>query len=653
MDNAYLHLLAEQYPSAQAASTEIVALEASLELPKGTEHFLSDIHGEYGSFLHLLKNSSGSLRRRIDELLGDELSKKQRRALATLVYYPEQKLPLALSKVKDEAKWYRKTLHRLVRLCRVVGRKSTHETIRQALPPAFAATINELLYPQEHVEDRQDYYRRLIEAIIELGQARAYVVALAQLVQRLTIAHLHIIGDIFDRGPGAHIILDKLLNYHSLDFQWGNHDIVWMGAAAGSEACIANVVRISLRYANTETLENGYGVSLLPLASLAMELYGDDPCAQFLPKLPDDLATIARIDDYERQLMARMQKALTIIQLKLEGQIIRRRPHYDMEDRLFLDKIDHKRGRVTIDGKSYQMSDHFFPTISPDAPYELSEREKIVIDRLKQSFLDSARLQAHVRFLFAKGSMYLVYNGNLLYHGCIALNEDGSFVELRLKDQRVSGKAYMDRVERLARQGYFASDPDQRQYGQDAIWYLWSGARSPLFGKSKMATFERYFVQDKRTHVETQNPYYRLRDNPAVIDRILVEFGLDPATGHIINGHVPVKVQKGQSPIKAGGKLLVIDGGLAKAYQKVTGIAGYTLISNSRGLLLAEHQPFESIQKAVQDEVDLDSRTEIIATHPKRLRVRDTDRGREIQGRIDGLRALLDAYQSGSIKESE
>ncbi len=653
MDNSYLHLLAEQYPSAQAASTEIVALEASLELPKGTEHFLSDIHGEYGSFLHLLKNSSGSLRRRIDELFGDELSKKQRRALATLVYYPEQKLPLALSKVKDEAKWYRKTLHRLVRLCRVVGRKSTHETIRQALPPAFAATINELLYPQEHVEDRQDYYRRLIEAIIELGQARAYVVALAQLVQRLTIAHLHIIGDIFDRGPGAHIILDKLMNYHSLDFQWGNHDIVWMGAAAGSEACIANVVRISLRYANTETLENGYGISLLPLASLAMELYGDDPCAQFLPKLPDDLATIARIDDYERQLMARMQKALTIIQLKLEGQIIRRRPHYEMEDRLFLDKIDHKRGRVTIDGKSYQMSDHFFPTISPDAPYELSEREKMVIDRLKQSFLDSARLQAHVRFLFAKGSMYLVYNGNLLYHGCIALNEDGSFVELRLKDQRVSGKAYMDRVERLARQGYFASDPDQRQYGQDAIWYLWSGARSPLFGKSKMATFERYFVQDKRTHVETQNPYYRLRDDPAVIDRILVEFGLDPATGRIINGHVPVKVQKGQSPIKAGGKLLVIDGGLAKAYQKVTGIAGYTLISNSRGLLLAEHQPFESIQKAVQDEVDLDSRMEIIATHPKRLRVRDTDRGREIQGRIDGLRALLDAYQSGSIKESE
>jgi fructose-1,6-bisphosphatase-3 len=478
-------------------------------------------------------------------------------------------------------------------------------------------------------------------------------VALARLIQRLTISHLHIIGDIFDRGPGAHIILDELLNYHSLDIQWGNHDIVWMGAAAGSEACIANVVRVSLRYANTETLENGYGINLLPLASFAMEFYGDDPCSQFLPKLPDDLATIARVDDYERQLMARMQKAITIIQLKLEGQIIQRRQHYQMEDRLLLDKIDHERGVVTIGGNQYPLSDSYFPTLSPDAPYELTGRELALMARLKGSFLNSGRLQAHVRFLFAKGSMYLVTNGNLLYHGCIALNEDGSFVELRLNEARVSGKAYMDRVERLARQGYFAADPDQRQYGQDAMWYLWSGARSPLFGKDKMATFERYFIEDKETHKEVQNPYYRLRDDPAVIDRILVEFGLDPATGRIVNGHVPVKVHQGKSPIMAGGKLLVIDGGLAKAYQKVTGIAGYTLISNSRGLLLAEHQPFESIQKAVQDEVDLDSRTEIIATYHKRKRVHDTDRGREIQSRIDGLRTLLDAYQSGLVKESE
>jgi fructose-1,6-bisphosphatase-3 len=372
-----------------------------------------------------------------------------------------------------------------------------------------------------------------------------------------------------------------------------------------------------------------------------------------MPKVSDDLASLARIDDYERQLMARMQKAITIMQFKLEGQIIQRRPHYQMEDRLFLDKIDHKRGKVEIGNKSYRLSDRFFPTVSPDAPYELSEREKMVMARLKQSFLDSARLQAHVRLLYAKGSMYLVSNNQLLYHGCMALNEDGSFIELRLKDVRVSGKAYMDRVERLARQGYFASDPDQRQYGQDAMWYLWSGARSPLFGKNKMATFERYFVVDKRTHRETQNPYYRLRNKRVVIERILAEFGLNPKSGRIINGHVPVKVHKGQSPIKAGGKLLVIDGGLAKAYQKVTGIAGYTLISNSRGLLLAEHQPFESIQKAVQDEIDLDSKTQIIATYPKRVLVRDTDRGREIRGRIDGLRALLEAYQSGSLKESE
>jgi len=653
MDNSYLLLLAEQYPSIQAAATTIVELEANLELPKETEHFLSDIHGEYGAFLHLLKNSSGSLRRRIDELFGDELSEKERRALATLVYYPEQKLPLALSEVKNETKWYRKTLRRLVRLCRTVGSKSTHVAVRQALPADFAATIIELLYPQERIKNRRAYYRRLIEAIIEVGQAKAFIVALARLIQRLTISHLHIIGDIFDRGPGAHIILDELLNYHSLDIQWGNHDIVWMGAAAGSEACIANVVRVSLRYANTETLENGYGINLLPLASFAMEFYGEDPCSQFIPKLPDDLATVARLDDYERQLMARMQKAITIIQLKLEGQIIQRRPHYQMEDRLLLDKIDHERGMVTIGGKEYPLSDAHFPSLSPEDPYQLTERELALMARLKSSFLDSARLQTHVRFLFAKGSMYLVINGNLLYHGCIALNEDGSFVELHLNEARVSGKAYMDRVERLARQGYFATDPDQRQYGQDAMWYLWSGARSPLFGKDKMATFERYFVEDEATYKEVQNPYYRLRDDPAVIDRILVEFGLDPAAGRIVNGHVPVKVHQGKSPIMAGGKLLVIDGGLAKAYQKVTGIAGYTLISNSRGLLLAEHQPFESIQTAVQDEVDLDSRTEIIATYPKRKRVFDTDRGRDIQSRIDGLRTLLEAYQSGLIKESK
>ena len=652
MDLTYLQLLAEQYPTVQATSTKIIELEATLELPKETEHFLSDIHGEYEAFLHLLRNSSGSLRRRIDELFGTELSGKSRRSLATLVYYPEQKLPLILAEETDESEWYRITFRRLIRLCRSVSTKYTRATVRQSLPPDYATIIEELLYSSEQVQDRAAYYDRHIESMIQVGQAKTFLIALTHLIQRLTISHLHILGDIYDRGPGAHIILDELMNYHSLDIQWGNHDILWMGAAAGSEACIANVIRISLRYTNTETLENGYGISLLPLASFAMERYGEDLCTQFMPKLSDDLVRLTKVDDYEQQLLARMQKAITIIQLKLEGQIIQRRSHYQMADRLLLDKINHQRGVLTIDGQDFELIDTFFPTINPDAPYELTDRERLLMDRLKQSFRDSGKLQAHVRFLYAKGSMYLVYNGNLLYHGCIALNEDGTFVELQLKDLNVSGKAYFDRVERLARQGYFAVDPDKRQYGQDAMWYLWSGARSPLYGKNKMATFERYFVKDRKTHEEMQNPYYRLRDEPQVIDWILVEFGLDPATARIINGHVPVRVRQGQSPIKAAGRLLVIDGGLAKAYQQQTGIAGYTLISNSRGLLLAEHKPFESAQKAIQDEVDLDSRTEIIATYPRRMRVEDTDKGQEIKGRIEALQALLNAYRTGLIKES-
>lgn len=652
MDLTYLQLLAEQYPTIQAASTKIIELESILELPKETEHFLSDIHGEYEAFSHLLRNSSGSLRRRIDELFGTELSEKDRRSLATLVYYPEQKLPLILAEAPDESEWYRITFRRLIRLCRAVSTKYTRTTVRQSLPPDYATIIEELLYSQEQVQDRQAYYDRHIESMIQVGQANTFLTAVARLIRRLTISHLHIIGDIYDRGPGAHIILNELMNYHSLDIQWGNHDILWMGAAAGSEACIANVIRISLRYTNIETLESGYGISLLPLASFAMERYGEDPCTQFMPKLSDDLVRLTKVDDYEQQLLARMQKAITIIQLKLEGQVIQRRSHYQMADRLLLDKINHQRGVLTIDGQDFELIDTFFPTINPDAPYELTGRERMLMDRLGQSFRDSGKLQAHVRFLYAKGSIYIVYNGNLLYHGCIALNEDGTFVELQLKDRNVSGKAYFDRVERLARQGYFAVDPDRRQYGQDAMWYLWSGARSPLYGKNKMATFERYFVKDKKTHEETQNPYYRLRDEPQVIDRILAEFGLSPATSRIINGHVPVKVRQGQSPIKAGGRLLVIDGGLAKAYQQQTGIAGYTLISNSRGLLLAEHKPFESAQKAIQDEVDLDSRTEIIATYPRRMRVVDTDKGKEIKERIEALQALLDAYRTGLIKES-
>lgn len=651
MDQSYLELLSEQYPSIQAASSEIVTLQALLNLPKATEHFLSDIHGEHESFLHLIRSSSGSLRRRINELFRDELSHAARKALTTLIYYPEHKLPLLLSKVDDQKEWYRITLRRLLRVARTISAKYPRTSVLAALPAPFANTLEELLHPQERDRDRRQYYDTLIETIITVGQGREFVIALAYFIQRFAISHLHIVGDIFDRGPGAHIILDRLMSFHSVDIQWGNHDIVWMGAAAGGAACIANVVRLSLRYGNTETLENGYGISLIPLASLAMDVYQDDPCTQFMPRDADDRVEDAIVDYSEQLLLARMQKAISIIQFKLEGQIIQRRPHYKMEDRLLLDKINVKRGVVDINGTDYALIDTHFPTINAARPYALSTRETQLMQRLTQSFQNSQRLQDHVRLLYAKGSMYLAHNGNLLYHGCVSLEPDGSFTKLKVGDTVFQGKSYMDRVDQLARQGYFSTDPVQRQYGQDAMWYLWSGARSPLFGKSKMATFERYFVQDKATHKENANPYYSMRDDEATMRKILVEFGLDPDKGRIINGHVPVRVKQGQRPILANGKLIVIDGGLAKAYQDVTGIAGYTLIANSYGILLAEHKSFVSAQSSIQNEMDLQSTTESIATYPRRQRISDTDEGRRIEQRIAALLKLLDAYRDGSVKE--
>lgn len=651
MNLDYLELLAEQYPTIQAAATEIIELQSSLYLPKETEHFLSDVHGENEAFIHLLRSSSGSLRRRIDELLRDQLSKHGRQTLTTLIYYPEQKITQMMETESDMQEWYRITLHRLIQVCRSVASKYPRSEVQSAYPPDKADILGELLRPQEQEPNRRRYYDQIIEAIVETGQASDYIVAFAHLIQRFAISHLHIIGDVFDRGPGAHIIMDTLMRHHSVDFQWGNHDIVWMGAAAGSEACMANVIRVSLRYANTETLENGYGISLLPLASFAMDVYGDDPCTQFMPHSAEDRVQAADVDETEQRLLARMQKAISVIQFKLEGQVIQRRPHYEMDDRLLLDKLDLQKGTVVINGQMYELIDTCFPTFDPADPYALSEREAQVVARLRQSFQTSERLQQHVRFLYAKGGMYKVYNGNLLYHGCISLNPDGSLAEWMLGGQTYKGKSYMDRVERLSREGYFATDPERRQYGQDAMWYLWSGARSPLFGKDKMATFERYFVADKETYKEKQDPYYELRDNADVIRNILEEFGLDPQTGRIINGHVPVKVKKGQKPLKANGQLIVIDGGLAKAYQQETGIAGYTLISNSYGVLLAEHRPFVSVEKAVLEEIDVESRTESISTYPRRMLVKDTDKGRAIERRIANLQQLLKAYRTGLITE--
>ncbi|MFO7845308.1 MAG: fructose-1,6-bisphosphatase, partial [Balneolaceae bacterium] len=462
------------------------------------------------------------------------------------------------------------------------------------------------------------------------------------------IDHLHVIGDVYDRGPGAHIIMDELMNYHSVDFQWGNHDIVWMGAAAGSKACIANVIRVSLRYANMETVENGYAISMLPLVTFAVETYGDDPCELFRPKEVADAFT-----EQEQMIMARMQKAISIIQFKLEGQIIRRRPQFQMSDRLLLDKINFDDGTILINGNSHPMKDMNFPTIDPENPYELSQGEEAVMERLRLSFNNSRRLQNHVRFLYAKGSMYKVQNNNLLYHGCIPMKPNGVLRHFTFEEKDHGPKMFMDRLERLARQGYFSNDdPEKKQYGLDTMWYLWTGAQSPLFGKDKMATFERYFIQDASTHQEAMNPYYDYRTDADVASRILEEFGVDPEKGHILNGHVPVKVKKGESPVKANGKLLVIDGGFAKAYQQKTGIAGYTLIYNSWGLLLAAHQPFESTEKAIEDEIDIHSQTRILEQRHNRIRIADTDTGEEIRHEIDDLKALLKAYRSGAIKEA-
>ena len=644
---AYLELLAQQYPTIQAASTEIINLTARMQLPKGTEHFVSDIHGEYEAFHHVLKNGSGSIKRRIDELFLYELTEQEKCNLETLIYYPEQKLPQLLANTDDHAAWFRITLFRLIKLCRSVASKYTRADVRAALPQDFSLIIEEMLHEQEGIDNKHEYYLSIINTIISLDQADEFIEALSELIQRLAIARLHVIGDVYDRGPGAHVIMDTLMAYHNLDIQWGNHDIVWMGAAAGSSACMANVIRTALRYANMETLQNGYAVSLLPLATFAMEAYENDPCTIFYPRLSGD----EEYTENELLLLARMQKAMAIIQFKLEAQIIQRRPHFQMQDRLLLDKIDYENGTICLNGQIFPMRDSLFPTIDPDNPYQLTPEEEYTVQKLQEAFHISEKLQQHVRFLFSKGSMYLVYNGNLLFHGCIALEEDGSFMSTKVNGREFKGKAFMDRLDRLARQGYFSTDPEEKLYGQDVLWYLWTGAKSPIFGKNKMATFERYFIADKATHKEEKNPYYALRDREETTVSILKEFGLDPDTAHIVNGHVPVQVKKGESPIKAGGKLLVIDGGFAKAYQKITGIAGYSLIYNSYGLLLASHAPFESTQKAIEDNMNMQTHTEILERNRMRIRVKDTDEGREIQEKIDNLQALLMAYRRGLIKE--
>ena len=637
--------MAKQYPTIASAATEIINLQAILNLPKSTEHFLTDIHGEYEQFNHVLKNGSGSVRRKIDEEFGNTLSNKDKKSLATLIYYPEEKLDLVQQTEDNIEDWYKITLYRLVQITKRVSSKYTRSKVRRALPSDFAYIIEELINEKAEVQDKEAYYNEIIHTIIRIGRAPEFIVALSYLVQRLVIDHLHIVGDIYDRGPGPHMIMDTLRQYHSVDVQWGNHDVVWMGAACGNTACMANVIRFSARYGNLDILEEGYGINLIPLATFALETYNDVNCDAFKIKYN------SAYDTKNLQLDQKMHKAITIIQFKLEGQLIKNHPEFEMDDRLLLDKIDFDKKHVLIGGTWYDMTDTDFPTVDPKNPYELTPEEADVVKRLRHGFVHCEKLQKHIRFLFSKGGLYKVYNSNLLYHGCVPLDEEGNFKKVNIYGQEYSGKALYDALDHYARKGCYSHDREEKKKGQDILWYIWAGPNSPVFGKDKMATFERYFVDNKEAQREVKNSYYRFLDDENVINKILREFGLDESCSHIVNGHVPVELKKGETPVKCGGKLLVIDGGFSKAYQEKTGIAGYTLVSNSYGLRLVAHEPFESAEAAIMKEQDIFSDSFIVETYPKRKKIKDTDIGEELKESIHQLELLLQAYREGIIIE--
>ncbi len=641
-----LKSLAKRYPTVAAASTEIINLQAILNLPKGTEHFLTDIHGEYEQFVHVLKNGSGSVRRSIDEEFGNTLSNKDKKSLATLIYYPREKLDIIIEEEDNIEDWYKITLHRLVQITKRVASKYTRSKVRKALPKEFSYVIEELITERSDISNKEMYYNEIIHTIIRIGSAQDFIIAICNLIQRLVVDHLHIVGDIYDRGPGPHIIMDSLLNYHSVDIQWGNHDIVWMGAACGHLACIATVIRIASRYGNLAILEEGYGINLIPLATFAMEKYADTDCSAFEIKYNTDYNT------KDLSLDRRIHKAISIIQFKLEGQIIKMHPEFEMNDRLLLDKINYDKKTVTAYGKEYAMNDTDFPTVDPEDPYWLTEDEIQVMNRIRQAFLKSEKLQRHVRFLYSNGGLYKVFNSNLLYHGCVPLDEKGDFKKVKIADKEYSGKALYDVLDNYARKGYYEkNDTKGMRKAQDYIWYIWAGPNSPVFGKDKMTTFERYFIDDKEAHVETKNPYYSMLDDKELVERIMEEFGLDSKKSHIVNGHVPVELKKGESPIKCDGKLLIIDGGFSKAYQHKTGIAGYTLIASSHGMRLVAHEPFESTEAAIINESDILSDTTELEVATSRIRVAQTDVGAEIKDNIEELEKLLKAYRDGILIE--
>lgn len=648
-DRRILELLAQTFPNAGAASTEIINLEAILNLPKGTEHFVADLHGEHEAFRHILKNASGNIKRKVQEIYGTSLRDSEIRQLCALIYYPAEKLEIVRDREPDLEDFYNITLHQLISVCQSVSSKYTRSKVRKALPREFAYIIEELMHESPSDYDKQAYFNRIIETIISTGQAEQFIIALCNVIQKLSIDQLHILGDIYDRGPGAHLIMDTLADYDHWDIQWGNHDILWMGAAAGNDCCIANVVRVSLRYGNLATLEDGYGINLLPLATFAMEAYASDPCEIFTPHMPkNEEEDVNGQSEKTLRLMARMHKAIAVIQFKLEGQIIEKHPEWNMDSRRLLDKINFEAGTVEIDGVTYRMDDTDLPTVDPAHPYRLTPEEEHLMGKLHHSFTVSTPLKRHIELLFTHGSMYGIYNSNLLFHASMPLNADGSLKDVMVNGQPFHGHALMHKIGVMLRSVFNDDTPaDERDFARDYYWYLWCGPDSPLFDKDKMTTFERYFVSDPEARKEEKGWYYKLRDREDICDMILDEFCVEGPARHIINGHVPVRTNKGESPLRANGKLMVIDGGFAKAYHKTTGIAGYTLIYHSSNFELVEHEPFDSVEEAISNGTDIVRSNKMVEHITQRIRVRDTDKGKLLQSRINELHDLLRWYAAG------
>ena len=639
----YLELLSKTFKNIAETSTEIINLQAIMNLPKGTEHFMTDIHGEYEAFNHVLRNGSGTIRNKIQEAYGNSLTENEKKELASIIYYPKEKVELMQNRDNfNTDKWMITIIYRLIEVCKVVCSKYTRSKVRKAMTKDFEYILQELLYEKKELLNKKEYFDSIVDTIISIDRGKEFIIAICNLIQRLNIDHLHIVGDIYDRGPFPHLIMDTLAEYTNLDIQWGNHDILWIGAALGNKACIANVIRICCRYNNNDILEEAYGINLLPFATFAMKYYGNDPCKRFRAK-----------EGVDSDLIAQMHKAMSIIQFKVEGLYSERNPELEMSSRESLKHINYEKGTINLNGVDYPLNDTNFPTVNPENPLELLEEEAELLDKLQASFLGSEKLQKHMQLLFSKGGMYLKYNSNLLFHACIPMEPNGEFSELFVEDGYYKGKALLDKIDNIVRQAYYdRKNVEVNKKHRDFIWYLWAGRLSPLFGKDVMKTFERYFIDDKATHKETKNPYHKLVNDEKICDKIFEDFGLNPRTSHIINGHIPVKVKEGESPIKANGKLLIIDGGFSRAYQSTTGIAGYTLTYNSYGMKLASHLKFISKEAAIKDGTDMISSHIIVETKSKRMKVKDTDIGRSIQTQINDLKKLLKAYRIGLIKSN-